>query len=64
MKRVKIVIPIAQDEATAQWLFDKNIRVLMSYSKDDFFDSKIVVICGVPDEVLAEFQTQFKSYMK
>jgi hypothetical protein len=64
MKRVKIVIPAAQDEAAAQFLYEKNVRVLLSYSKDEFFDSKIVIICGVPDEALTDFNTHFKTNIK
>lgn len=59
MKRVTISVQQNAAEATAQWLFEKQVRILLSYSKDDFFDSKIIIICGVPDEVLPEFQTKF-----
>jgi hypothetical protein len=64
MKRVTIVISPNIADATAQWLFEKSVRVLLSYSKDEFFDSKIVIICGVPDEAVAEFQTKFSSSIK
>lgn len=64
MKRVRIIIPVSADESTAQYLFEKNVRVLLSYSKDEFFDSKIVIICGVPDETFADFQTHFKANIK
>jgi len=64
MKRFTIVINPSAAEATAQWLFEKSVRVLLSYSKDEFFDSKIVVICGVPDEAVAEFQAKFQSVIK
>lgn len=64
MKKVKIVIPQNQDDATAQWLFEKEVRVLLSYSISDFFDSKVVIICGVPDAALTEFQTHFKNVIR
>ena len=64
MKRVTIVISPNIADSTAQWLFEKSVRVLLSYSKDEFFDSKIVIICGVPDETLPEFQTKFSNLIK
>lgn len=64
MKQVKIVIPQAQDMSASLWMFNNNVRVLLTYSKDDFFDSKIVIICAVPDEALTAFTEQFKIYMK
>ncbi len=64
MKRVTIVISPNEAQAVAQWLFEKSVRVLLSYSKDEFFDSKIVIICGVPDETFPEFQTKFSSQIK
>lgn len=64
MKRIKITIPVSMDETVAQWLFENEIRMLLSYSVSDFFDSKLIVICGVPDEKVAAFQTQFSKYVK
>lgn len=64
MKRIKIVIPAAQDEAAAQYLFEKEVRVLLSYSVSDFFDNKIVIICGVPEATVTDFQTHFKGQIK
>jgi hypothetical protein len=64
MKRVTIIISPNIADTTAQWLFENSIRVLLSYSKDEFFDSKIVIICGVPDENFPAFQTKFSSLIK
>lgn len=64
MKRVTIVISPSVADATAQWLFENSVRILLSYSKDEFFDSKIVIICGVTDEALPAFQTKFSSFIK
>jgi hypothetical protein len=64
MKRSTIIINANLADATAQWLFENSIRVLLSYSKDEFFESKIIVICGVPDEKETEFKTKFASQIK
>jgi hypothetical protein len=64
MKRIKITIPVSMDETAAQWFFDNEVRMLLSYSISDFFDSKLVIICGVPDEKVTAFQTQFSKFVK
>jgi hypothetical protein len=64
MKRVKIKVPVNMDESTAQFLFENEIRMLMSYNTDGFFESSLVVICGVPDEKWNVFEAKFKSYIK
>jgi hypothetical protein len=64
MKRITILIPVSQADSVAQWLFEKTVKVLLSFSQDEFFDSKVRIICGVPDEVVPEFQTKFSSQIK
>lgn len=64
MKRFTIQIPVNQADATAQWLFENEIRLLLSYSVDDFFNAKIIIVCGVPDEKVTIFQTQFSKVIK
>lgn len=65
MKRYTLVMPQANAELAAQWLFENEVRMLLSYSVSDFFsDTKIVIICGVPDDKETAFKTQFSKSIK
>lgn len=65
MKRYTIAVPQANAELAAQWIFENEVRMLLSYSTSDFFsDTKIIIICGVPDDKEAAFKTQFAKSIK
>ena len=65
MKKTKIVIPQSIADATATWLFENEVRVLLSYSTSEFFDdNKINIICAIPEDKANLFQTQFQKYIK
>jgi hypothetical protein len=61
MKKFKLQIPLPKSEAAADFLYANEVRVMLSYSVSDFFDSKIIIICAVPDDKIASFQEQFKT---
>jgi len=64
MKQIKIVIPENMAMHVAKYTFENAIRVILSYSKDEFFTLQIVVICALEAEKEAAFTTEFKNYIK
>lgn len=49
----------------AKWTFENGHRVMLSYSKDEFFDGmRVVAYVAVEDEKIAAFTTEFKNYVK
>jgi hypothetical protein len=45
MKQVRLKFPLNKADAFAEFSFTNSIRVILSWSVDDFFDAKLVVIC-------------------
>lgn len=55
MKKVRLIFPPNMADAIAELMYNNAVRVLLSWSTDDFFDTKIVVIAGVPPEAETTF---------
>lgn len=65
MKQATVKLPMKQAAHFAKWCFEKNVKILLSYTMSDgFLGENIMVECAVPDEVLETFKTEFKNYIK
>ena len=63
MKQVKVIIPGSLAAHLATWTFENGVRILLSYSTDDFFNLKIVVFLAVPDDKVEATRTEFKNHI-
>lgn len=55
MKQAKVKFPTGKADAFASFTFDNKIRVLLSWTKDEFFESQLVCVIAIPDEFADEF---------
>jgi hypothetical protein len=64
MKMIKLKFPENMGQHFATWTFNNEIRVQLSYAKDDFFTGTIIAYCAVPAEKEEAIKTEFKNYVQ
>ena len=63
MKFYKLKMPVRIGEHFAKWTFEKGVRIILSYSVDEFFDANLLAYCAVEEgEKETAFAGEFGKY--
>lgn len=55
MKQIKVKFPVNAADSFASYCFNNGINILLSYTREDFFNTDLYCIIAVPDEFTPEF---------
>jgi hypothetical protein len=64
MKQFKLIMPEGTALDFAAYCYTNAIRVLLSYSKDEFFSVQVVILVAMEEEKTTEFLTKYKAFVK
>jgi len=63
MKMYKVKMPLRIAAQFAKWTFENSVRVILSYTTDEFFDGFLIAYCAVEEgEREAAFVEEFGKY--
>lgn len=63
MKMYNLKMPVRLASHLAKWTFENSVRIILTYTQDEFFDANLIAICAVEEgEKETAFSAEFGKY--